>query len=113
MGTPSANLGRTEATVVKRGQESGSTSLNIAEGMNARATCVIWETRFKLGTTSCCLPQSPSETGDQILRYCVAYPVRYITYLKEAACTILVSRMNTRIPSIVKDWRLVRSMPDK
>ena len=55
MAVPSANFDRTEDTVVKRGQEDGSTSLNSEAGINARATCVMWETRVKSGTMSGCL----------------------------------------------------------
>jgi hypothetical protein len=41
--------------VVKRGHDEGSTWLNVAGLMKARATCVISDTRDSSGTTLCWL----------------------------------------------------------
>ena len=59
----SANLGRTEATVVKRGQWVGLFSLKTDAGMNARVTCVMADTRDSSGTTLCWLQQSHEYSG--------------------------------------------------
>ncbi len=53
---PGGNFDRTVSTVVKRGQEDGTSGeLKISERMKASATCVISDTRRGSGTTLCCL----------------------------------------------------------
>ena len=79
MAVPLANFERTSAIVVNNGHDVGCAVLKVAEFMNARATCVISDTRCASGTTLCCLGFSFISVEIQEQGSRVTYPVRYMT----------------------------------
>lgn len=65
--------------VVKSGQSSCSGVLKVSHRIKARATSVIFDTRFRSGTTLCCLINI-SDVGSHSIRGLWLYPVRYMMY---------------------------------
>jgi len=94
--------------VVKSGHSSCSGVLKVSERMKARATSVMFDTRFSSGTTLCCLI-TISDVVAYSTRRLWLYPVRYMMYFSlvvvdAAAANVQVMQSHSQsLVAIVRD----------